>query len=71
MDDIIDEEKYIKFTKDIEVIKDNNNDVDVKNDESQFNTNLNVGINNNQKNKEENKMSGGENQEKINRKRGD
>ena len=33
MDDIIDEEKYIKFTKDIEVIKDNNNDVDVKNDD--------------------------------------
>ena len=34
MDDIIDEEKYIRISKDIEVMKDNDNFVDIKNDET-------------------------------------
>ena len=42
MDDIIDEEKYIRISKDIEVMKDNDNFVDIKNDESQFNVNSNL-----------------------------
>ena len=58
MDDVIDEEKFINFEKDIEIIHDNNQNkdlVDLGNDESEFRFNKDNVKDNDNKKEDENK----------------